>query len=262
MARRKSASKLPPTEGFVRAVTLLRDRIENPNVFPYTLPVVRNLETLEFHPRVTFLVGENGSGKSTILEAIALLLGFNAEGGAKSFSFSTRQSESDLYRALRPIRGGRREQRGFFLRAESTFNVASYIDDIGVTQYYGGISLHEKSHGEAFLTLIDLKFRPDGLYLLDEPEAALSPGRQLRFLGYLHALASQGRSQFIMATHSPILLAYPDAHIYECTEQGLVKVQYEDTEHYRLTRDFLLHRDRFFRELFKEDPPEHNDDNT
>lgn len=256
MGRRTSSSKLPPTEGFVRAVKLLRERIEKPTEFPYTLPVVRSVETLEFHPRVTFFVGENGSGKSTLLEAIALLLGFNAEGGAKSFSFSTRHSESDLHRALRPIRGARREKQGFFLRAESTFNVATYIDDIGVTPYYGGISLHERSHGEAFLMLVEKKFRPDGLYLLDEPEAALSPSRQLRFLGYLYALASQGRSQFIMATHSPILLAYPDARIYECSEAGLRVVQYEETEHFQLTRDFLLHRDRFFRELFKEDPPE------
>jgi predicted ATPase len=256
MGRRTAGSKLPPTEGFLRAIKLLPERIENPKEFPYTLPVVRSLETLEFHPRVTFFVGENGSGKSTMLEAIALLLGFNAEGGSKAFSFSTRQSESDLHRALRPIRSARRERQGFFLRAESTFNVASYIDDIGVTPYYGGISLHQRSHGEAFLTLVEKKFRPDGLYLLDEPEAALSPSRQLRFLGYLHELVSRGRSQFIMATHSPLLLAYPDACIYECSEAGLRVVQYEETEHYQLTRDFLLHRDRFFRELFKEEPGE------
>lgn len=256
MGRRTAASKLLPTEGFVRAVKLLRERVEDPSRFPYTLPVVRSLETLEFHPRVTFFVGENGSGKSTILEAIALLLGFNAEGGAKSFSFSTRRSESELHLALRPIRGARRERQGFFLRAESTFNVATYIDDIGVTNYYGGISLHERSHGEAFLMLIEKKFRPDGLYLLDEPEAALSPSRQMRFLGSLHALVTQGRSQFIMATHSPILLAYPDARIYECSDAGLRVVKYEETEHYQLTRDFLLNRERFFRELFRDEPNE------
>jgi len=257
---RRAPVKLPPTEGFLRAVKLLPERIEDPKAFPYTLGVVRTLETLEFHPRVTFFVGENGSGKSTMLEAIALLLGFNAEGGTKHFSFSTRHTETELYRALRPIRSARRERQGFFLRAESTYNVATYIDDIGVTPYYGGVSLHQKSHGEAFLTLVEQKFRPDRLYLLDEPEAALSPTRQLKFLGYLHALASQGRSQFIMATHSPILLAYPDARIYECTENGLTTVKYEDTEHYQLTRDFLLHRDRFFRELFKNDTASENGD--
>jgi predicted ATPase len=256
MSRRKSTSKLPATEGFLRAITLLRERIENPNAFPFNLGLVRSIDTLEFHPRVTFFVGENGSGKSTVLEAIALLLGFNAEGGTKAFNFSTRHSESDLHRALRPIRSARRERHGFFLRAESTYNLATNIDDLGVTPWYGGRSLHDQSHGEAFLTLVEQKFRPEGLYLLDEPEAALSPARQLKFLGYLHALAARGRSQFIIATHSPILLAYPDALIYEFTEAGLVGVKYEDTEHYRLTRDFLLHRDRFFRELFKEEPDE------
>jgi predicted ATPase len=255
MKRRRSSTKVPPSEGFLRAITVLRDRIEDPNVYPYTIPAIGSLETLEFHPRVTFFVGENGSGKSTILEAIALLLGFNSEGGTKSFGFSTRRSESELYRVLRPIRNARREKRGFFLRAETTFNVATYIDDIGITAWYGGRSLHEQSHGEAFLTLVDQKFHPDGLYLLDEPEAALSPARQLRFLGHLHVLAQAG-AQFIIATHSPILLAYPNALLYELSEKGIAKVRYEDTEHYCLTRDFLLHRDRFFRELFKEEPPE------
>ncbi len=260
MSPRKSSSKLPTTDGFLRAVTLMRDRIEDPNAFPFTLNVIRSLETLSFHPRVTFFVGENGSGKSTVLEAVAVLLGFNAEGGTKNFNFATRHTESNLHRALRPIRNARRERHGFFLRAESTYNLASNIDDIGVTAYYGGRSLHDQSHGEAFLTLIEKKFRPDGLYLLDEPEAALSPARQMKFLGYLHALAAKGRSQFIIATHSPILLAYPDALIYEFTDKGLVTVKYEETEHYLLTRDFLLHRDRFFRELFKEDRPEEDDD--
>jgi predicted ATPase len=254
MNRRKSA-KQPPPEGFLRAVKLLRERVLDPNEYPYSIPAIRSLDTLEFHPRVTFFVGENGSGKSTLLEAVAVLLGFNAEGGTRNFSFATRHSESPLHQAFRPIRNARRERAGFFLRAESTYNVATYIEDIGVQQWYGGRSLHEQSHGEAFLTLVEQKFRPEGLYLLDEPEAALSPARQLRFLGHLHVLA-QGGAQFIIATHSPILLAYPNALLYELSENGIAAVRYEDTEHYRLTRDFLLHRDRFFRALFKEDTEE------
>ncbi|MDC0744979.1 AAA family ATPase [Polyangium mundeleinium] len=253
--KRSKPTKLPPSEGFLRAITLIRDRVEDTNVYPFTIPAVRSLDTLAFDPRVTFLVGENGSGKSTILEAVALLLGFNAEGGSKNFRFATQSSESELHRALRPVRSARRERHGFFLRAESTFNVATHIEHLGIEAWYGGRSLHERSHGEAFLTLVEEKFRPDGLYLLDEPEAALSPGRQLRFLGHLHVLAQAG-AQFIIATHSPILLAYPKALLYELSENGIATVAYEETEHYRLTKEFLLHRERFFRALFEEDKEE------
>jgi predicted ATPase len=252
--KRKPASNIPATEGFLRAVTLVRERVRDASSYPFTIPAIRTLDTLPFHPRVTFLVGENGSGKSTLIEAIALLLGYNAEGGTKNFYFATRRSESELYRALRPVRGARRERNGFFLRAESYFNVATEVERLGVGDSYGGKSLHEQSHGESFLALVEHRFGVEGLYLLDEPEAALSPARQMRFLGHLHALASRGRSQFIIATHSPILLAYPDALIYELNDEGMNAVQYEETDHYRLTRDFLLHRERFFRELLKEDP--------
>ena len=253
MKQRKSAANTPPTEGFLRAITLVRERVKDPGSYPYTIPAIRSLDTLPFHTRVTFLVGENGSGKSTLIEAIALLLGYNAEGGTKNFHFATHHSESELYRALRPVRGARRERNGFFLRAESYFNVATEVDRLGVGGSYGGKSLHEQSHGESFLALVEHRFGIEGLYLLDEPEAALSPARQMRFLGHLHALATRGRSQFIIATHSPILLAYPDALIYELNDEGMHTVHYEETDHYRLTRDFLLHRERFFRELFKDD---------
>ena len=214
---------------------------------------------MDFDPEVTFLVGENGSGKSTLIEAIAIQAGFNPEGGTRNFRVSTRSSESDLHRCLRLARGPRRERTGYFLRAESFFNVATEIELLDregggppLIDSYGGRSLHEQSHGESFLALIKNRFGPDGLYILDEPEAALSPSRQLTLLARIHELAHRGRSQFIIATHSPIVLAYPGATIYQLSDSGIAQVQYEETEHFFLTREFLLHRERFFHELFDE----------
>jgi predicted ATPase len=227
---------------FAARVTLLRDKVESFDDYPFCVPVVRMLESVELHPRMTFLVGENGSGKSTLLEAIAVALELNAEGGSNHFNFSTRESHSQLHEYLR-IGKGVRPRDAYFLRAESWFNVATQIDDLGVTRSYGGRSLHEQSHGESFMALLKKRFGGDGLYLLDEPEAALSPARQIEALQRLHELVRQG-SQFIIATHSPILMAYPDALILQCTAGGLRPVAYEDTEHFRITRDFLLHRDK------------------
>ncbi|WP_437931156.1 AAA family ATPase [Sorangium sp. So ce291] len=239
--------------GFIRSVQLLRERVADSSRYPFSIPAVRALDELELHPKVTFFVGENGSGKSTLIEALALLAGFNAEGGSKGFNFSTRRSESELHAAMRLVRGPRREKNGFFLRAESFFNVATQVDELAVTQYYGGTSLHEQSHGESFLALMKHRFKADSLFILDEPEAALSPARQLTLLARMHELIEAGRSQFIIATHSPIVLAYPAATIYLLSEGGIAPVAYEETEHFALTRDFLLHRDRFFRELFRGD---------
>ncbi|KYF68586.1 AAA family ATPase [Sorangium cellulosum] len=239
--------------GFIRSVQLLRERVADFSRYPFSIPAVRGLEELALHPKVTFLVGENGSGKSTLIEALALLAGLNAEGGSKGFNFSTRRSESELHTAMRLVRGPRREKNGFFLRAESFFNVATQVDELEVTAGYGGTSLHEQSHGESFLALVKNRFKPDSLFLLDEPEAALSPARQLTLLARMHELIERGRSQFIIATHSPIVLAYPAATIYRLSEDGIAPVAYEETEHFALTRDFLLHRDRFFRELFRDD---------
>ena len=229
---------------FAARVTLLRDKVESFDDYPFCVPVVRMLESIELHPRMTFLVGENGSGKSTLLEAIAVALELNAEGGSRNFGFSTRESHSSLHEYLR-IGKGVRPRDAYFLRAESWFNVATQIDDLGVARSYGGRSLHEQSHGESFMALLNKRFGGDGLYLLDEPEAALSPARQIEALQRLHELVRQG-SQFIIATHSPILMAYPDAAILQCTAAGLRPVAYEDTEHFRITRDFLLHRDKVF----------------
>ena len=236
---------------FASQVSLRRDSIESFDRYPFNLPALRDMETVEFHPKVTFLVGENGSGKSTLLEAIAISLGFNPEGGTRNFNFNTRASHSDLHAFIRVAKGFKRPKDGFFLRAESFFNVATQIEALDaepapaprVIDAYGGHSLHEQSHGESFMALLMNRFGGNGLYILDEPEAALSPQRQLAALSRMHDLV-QANSQFIIATHSPILMAYPEAWIYACTAQGLARVSYEDTEHYQVTRDFLANPKR------------------
>lgn len=243
-------------EPFVSEVVLLRDRVEDWSRYPFSIPAVNRLESLALHPKVTFLVGENGSGKSTLIEAFAAVVGLNPEGGSQNLRFSTAASESELHSVLRVVRGARRPRTAFFLRAESFFNVATVVDQLGVQASHGGRSLHEQSHGESFLALVTERFGADGLYLLDEPEAALSPQRQLALLAEFDRLARRDRSQLIVATHSPILLAYPHARIYALAPDGLAEVQYEDTEHYALTRDFLLNRDRYLRRLLGDSEPD------
>lgn len=252
--RRKSPSSdngpLDSFEAYLREVRLLRERIIDPAKYPFSIPALQGLESIPFDPKVTFLVGENGSGKSTVVEAVAIAAGFNAEGGSQNLRFTSRPSESPLHEALRLVRGVKRPRTGFFLRAESFFNVASELEkDPTILAAYGGQSLHEKSHGEAFLTLVNERFGDHGLYVLDEPEAALSPQRQLSLLASMHALVHQ-KCQFIVATHSPILLAYPEATIYMLSERGFERVGYEQTEHYALTRDFLLNREMYLKRLF------------
>ena len=221
---------------------------------PWDLPAVAALEReLTLHPKVTYLVGENGSGKSTLMEALATAAGINAEGGTSNFSFSTRDARSELGETLRLIRGPRRSRTDFFLRAESLFTAATYLDELaagdpGALQAYGGRSLHEQSHGESFLAVLLHRLGPGGFYLLDEPEAALSTQNCLTALARIHELVNEG-SQFVIATHSPIVLAYPDAAIYACTEDGLEQVEYEDCEPVRLTRAFLGDPGRFLDRL-------------
>ena len=213
---------------YLISLSLRRDRVPSFAEYPYCLPVVRNLSKIEFHPNVTFIVGENGTGKSTLLEAIAVAWGFNAEGGTKNFNFSTRASHSPLHGVLALGKGLNRPRDGFFLRAESFFNVATEIERLDaepasappIIDSYGGRSLHEQSHGEAFFALAANRFGGNGLYLLDEPEAALSPSRQLALLARFHQLV-QADSQFIIATHSPILMAYPRSSIFLLTEGAL-----------------------------------------
>jgi predicted ATPase len=237
---------------FLLRTQLVRERIEDPGSYPFAIPAIAQLDGLALHPRVTYFVGENGSGKSTILEGIAVAAGFNPEGGSMNFHFSTRSSESSLGSVLRLVRSVRRPRTGFFLRAESFFNVATSIEQLGVVESYGGRSLHEQSHGESFIALALHRFGPQGLYILDEPKAALSPLRQMSMLRRMHDLAQQG-CQFIVATHAPILLAYPEAWIYELDENGLRRVAYDETSTVRVTRDFLGDRDRTLAELFAEE---------
>ena len=224
------------------------------------LPAVNWLKDhrLALDAPVTFLVGENGSGKSTLLEAVAVACGFNAEGGTRNFTFSTRATHSELGEYI-TVAKRRYPRDGFFLRAESFYNVATNIDEMDeepsfgprLIDSYGGVSLHHQSHGESFLSLVQNRFGGDGLYLLDEPEAALSPTRQLTLLGEMHHLVEKN-SQFVVATHSPILMAYPGARIYLLSESGIEPVQYRETEHYQLTRRFLEDPERMLRYLLEE----------
>ncbi len=212
------------------------------------LPVIKNLERMEglkLNSRVTFLVGENGAGKSTLLEGIAVAMGFNPEGGTVNFSFATKDSHSNLHNYLTISRGYKRHRDGFFLRAESFYNVASNIDDLDqelggppIIANYGGVSLHKQSHGESFMALVENRFGGNGLYILDEPEAALSPMRLMRLMCYMQELVKLD-SQFIISTHSPILMTFPGAEVLEISENGIQSVKYKDTEHYIITKRFM-----------------------
>lgn len=227
----------------LNAVRLECDLVPNFDEYPFGIPAIRLLQRLEFHPAVTFFIGENGSGKSTLLEALAIKLGYNAEGGGKNFNFTSRATHSCLHEFLRLERGIGHPTDGYFLRAESFYNLASQIEDLGVEYGYGKKSLHAQSHGEAFLALLLNRLQGDGVYLFDEPEAALSPQRQLSVLTLLHRLVYH-QSQLIIATHSPILLAYPNARIYLFSETGIAEIKYTETEHYQVTKDFLNRHER------------------
>ncbi len=255
MARRWKSKPGP----YLFHIELLRDRIPDAGNYPYNLPAIQHLSTLEFHPKVTFFVGENGSGKSTLLEAIAVGCGLNPEGGSRNFNFATRASHSRLCECLRLARPPGVPGDSFFLRAESFFNVASEIERLDrdgggppIIGAYGGHSLHEQSHGESFFALFKNRFRENGLYLMDEPEAALSPKRQLEFLSLLHDYVKRG-GQFVIATHSPIIMAYPDARIYLLGTEGIAEVAYTETEHYLVTRGFLSNPQRTLSGLLDEE---------
>lgn len=225
--------------------------------YPFSLPFFRNFDGFKIHPKVTYFIGENGTGKSPLLEAIAVASGFNPEGGSFNFNFSTRQSHSELHRHLRTSRGANRRKDGYFLRSESFFNVASEIEHLDeepggpkIIDGYGGRSLHEQSHGESFWSLLMKRFRGNGFYILDEPEAALSPTKQIATLLRMHELIANN-SQFIIATHSPILIAYPDSLIYEFSNNDVQVRRYDQTELFQTYHAFLNNAAHTLDELLK-----------
>jgi predicted ATPase len=258
--RRASAPRQVLGSPFLTHISLREDRVQ-PGVHPFTIPLIKDGELdLNLTTPVTFLVGENGSGKSTLLEALAWALGFSAQGGSRDNSYAEGADGHPLGRALQ-LSWRQRVTDGFFLRAETFFNFATYLEEVNSSFLaYGGKSLHQQSHGEAFLALFENRVE-DGMYLLDEPEAALSPGRQLTFLSILHQLASMKVAQFVIATHSPILLTLPGATVLSIDEGQLREVSYRDTEHFQLTRDFLNAPERYHRHLFRSERAENEADN-
>jgi predicted ATPase len=238
---------------FLRSIATLSERVK-PGRHPFNIPCLAKGLHITFTTNVTFLVGENGSGKSTILEAIAEKCGFNVSGGNRDHQYLLDRELSHLASATR-LAWNQKTVEGFFMRAETFFNFATYLDEIGSTfRAYGGKSLHEQSHGESFLSLFVNRFE-SGLYILDEPEAALSPARQLSFLTIIHDLEASGHAQFIIATHSPIILSYPGATILSLDGDRISEIEYKETDHYKLTREFLECPERYFKHLFA-DPEE------
>lgn len=242
-----------PPPAFIHGFRLDRETVPSFEDYPFSIPAIKSMDRVKLHPTVTFFIGENGSGKSTLIEALAVKNRFNPEGGSRNFDFATRTSHSILSDHLILDKSHRRPTDGYFLRAESFFNVATEIEKLdkianaeGIRKLapsYGDRPLHEQSHGESFFALLTNRLFGDGVYIFDEPEAALSPMRQMSMLVLMKGLVDNG-AQFIIATHSPILLAYPDALIYQMTAEGMEAVPYTETEHYRVTRDFLNRPDK------------------
>ena len=236
----------------LKRITLLRERVEDWKKYPFCVPVIRNFETLSFRSRIAFFAGENGTGKSTLLEAIASHYGFGPEGGNRNFGVDTTNSNHSIDPLVRTLRLSfdNKKGQGFFLRAESFFNAASYVDGLGLAEFYGGRSLHECSHGESFFTLLEEKFRRNGLFLMDEPESALSPQRQLAFLVLIDdTLRKYKDAQFIISSQSPILLGFPEAQIISFDRDKLQEVSYEYLPAVQIARRFLNGRQEFLDEL-------------
>lgn len=237
-----------PSEGFITKVIFRQGDFPHGR-YPFNLPCLKDLDELTLNPKITFLVGENGSGKSTLLEAIAVAAGMNAEGGGRNFNFSSHDTHSSLHEYLTLVRRAF-PLDNYFLRAETYYNVSTQIQELKMEHNYGGRP-HEFSHGESFLALFDNRFGGDGFYLVDEPEAALSPQRQLALLLVIHRLVESLYSQLVIATHSPILLSYPGATIYECSEDGVSEIKYEDSSCYRITKGFLEDPGRYINAVLR-----------
>ncbi len=248
---------------YLKAITIQKPE-SGGHKHPFNIPAVQAIDTLEFHPDVTFLIGENGSGKSTILEAIASIMELGGLGGTGNFSLNDSSGASGLDRYMRAQRSYQKPKDRYFLRAESFFNISTYLEDLAndpdartspaeVFRRYGGKSLHHQSHGESFMSLMTNAFSGKGLYILDEPEAALSPQRQLAALVRMHDLVCD-QSQFIIATHSPILMSYPRSRLYLLDESGCRETAFEETEHYRVTRDFLNNYPKRLKDLLSDQP--------
>ena len=236
-------------EQFIQRLSIDWNKIEK-NSFLRSIDAIKKLTEIVFDKPITFFVGENGSGKSTLLEALAVAYGFNPEGGTKNYSFSTYDSHSQLYEAVQISKGYRKAKWGYFLRAESFYNVATKEEEY-VDIYHPSEKYHEKSHGESFLALAQKQLRPNGIYLFDEPEAALSPQRQLTLLMEIYSCAKQG-AQFIIVTHSPILLGLPDAQILSFDDGTVHSCEYEETESYKVTEMFINNREQLLSRLLSD----------
>jgi predicted ATPase len=232
---------------FLRRITTRPERIVS-GEYPFNIRAFSKGINLELRNKVTFFVGENGSGKSTLLEALAECCGFNPEGGSRDHHRAAFAERSPLAQALQ-LTWQPKVTEGFFMRAESFYNFATYLEGVSTFEAYGGKSLHRQSHGESFIALFANRFE-QGIYLLDEPEAALSPQRQLTFLKIVNDLSAPGHAQFLIATHSPIILSYPGATLFDLDGDTITEIDYRETKHFLITRDFLNSPERFFKHLF------------
>jgi len=249
-SKRQGAARSERSMGapFLQRVVSLPELVD-PGRHPFNVRAFSHGIDIAFRTNVTFFVGENGSGKSTLLEALAECCGFSPEGGNRDHHREVLAERSPLAQALR-LSWMPKVAEGFFMRAESFYNFATYIEQVSDLRAYGGKSLHQQSHGESFLSLFTNRFE-QGIYILDEPEAALSPQRQLSFLRIIHDLEVPAHAQFLISTHSPILLSYPGAVLFSLDGDTIREVAYHETEHYRVTRDFLNSPERFFKHLFR-----------